>query len=138
MNPSQSSIYRDLELLMQWYLPIGNKIAKDLPGEQAIHNLGNSFQQDLIDAMRSCRIALKLRGKKAKTQEDIDALCEAIDLITYHLEGCSSVFDIMNEYKSGEGPIVSDVQFANYLERIASLKKQIGGWRGKTASQILK
>lgn len=44
----------------------------------------------------------------------------------------------MNEYKSGEGPIVSDTQFANYLERIASLKKQIGGWRGKTASQILK
>ncbi len=133
MNPSQSSIYRDLELLMQWYLPIGNKMPKD----QALQNLGNSFQQDLIDAMRSCRIALKLREKKAKTQQDVYALCDAIDLITYHLEGCSSVFDIMYEYKSDKGPIVSHTQFANYLERIASLKKQIGGWRGKTASQIL-
>ncbi|MBR0177739.1 MAG: hypothetical protein IJQ11_09950 [Bacteroidales bacterium] len=124
MKPSQSSIYRDLELLMQWYLPIGNK----MPKEQALQNLGNSFQQELIEAMRMCRLALKSSDNK-KSQ------CEFIDLIVFHLEGCHSVFGLLHEYKSDKGPIISHTQFANYLERTASLNRQIGGWRKKAASQ---
>ena len=47
MNPSQSSIYRDLELLMLWYLPVGNK----LPKARAVQYLGDKIQDNIMDAM---------------------------------------------------------------------------------------
>lgn len=78
--------------------------------------------------MRSCRLALKPNIDK-KAQGDL------IDLIVFHLEGCHTVFGLLHEYKSDKGPIISHTQFANYLERTASLNRQIGGWRKKTASQ---
>lgn len=47
MKASQSSLYRELENLMLWFIPVGNNIPKDF----ALRNLGERLQNELLDAM---------------------------------------------------------------------------------------
>ena len=50
MKASQSSLYRELENLMLWFIPVGNNIPKDF----ALRNLGERLQNELLDAMTAC------------------------------------------------------------------------------------
>ena len=127
MNAQQSQLYRDLELLMLWYLPIGNK----MPKLQAVQNLGNDLQINLIDAMSACDIALNT--------SDISSRLELIDIMISHLSKVNANFRILHEFSTkqheGQAPIITNLQFENYLERFARIKRQIGAWKKKTASK---
>lgn len=50
MKASQSPLYRELENLMLWFIPVGNNIPKDF----ALRNLGEKLQNELLDAMTAC------------------------------------------------------------------------------------
>lgn len=126
MLPSQSSIYRDLELMMLWYLPIGRTMPKD----QSLQNIGNYFQSNLLDAMTACAVALQTKDKGPRL--------ELIGALMWHLSLCNSAVSMLYEFSSGKEQkerVITPTQFENYLERKMSLKKQIGGWEKKTASE---
>ena len=125
MNPSQSSIYRDLELLMQWYLPIGMK----MPKVDALQNIGNFFQKNLLEAMTACAIALETY--------DIAARLETINVMVWHIALCNSAVSqlyIFSSRKDNTVRVVSQVQYANYLEKLNELKEKVSRWKKKTAS----
>lgn len=127
MNAQQSSLYRDLEILMIWYIPIGGK----LPKLQSLQNLGNNFQDNLISAMSACDMALN--SSQMATRLDL------ISIAMSHLSQCNAVFRILHEYSNhnpGKAPLITNVQFANYLERMTSIKRQIGAWKKKTAASV--
>jgi len=128
MNPSQSSIYRDLELLMQWYLPIGVK----MPKVDALLNLGNFFQKNLLEATTACAIALDTY--------DMGARLEFINTMIWHLALCNTSVSQLYHFSSMKMEdgrtlrVVSQVQYTNYLEQLKALKEQIGRWKKKTAA----
>ena len=130
MYPSQSSIYRDLELMMLWYLPIGRTMPKD----QSLQNIGNFFQSNLLEAMTACAVALQTKDKGPRL--------ELIGALMWHLSLCNSAVSMLYEYscskeknKEKKDRVITVTQFENYLERKMSLKKQIAGWEKKTASE---
>lgn len=126
MNPQQSSIYRGLELLMQWYLPIGVK----MPKVEALQNMGNFFQKNLMEAMAACAVALN--------SYDMAARLEFIDTMIWHLTLCNTAVSQLHVFSAQKGQtvrVISDVQYANYLEQWDKLKNQIGRWKKKTASE---
>ena len=127
MNPSQSSIYRDLELLMLWYLPVGNK----LPKARAVQYLGDKIQENIMDAMTACAIALNT--------SDMASRLELIDMMVWHLTTCKSAFKVLHEWTSKDRQkvrVITEVECLNFTERMNSLKRQIGGWRKKTAESL--
>lgn len=129
MNPSQSSIYRGLELLMQWYLPIGVK----MPKVDALQNMGNFFQKNLMEAMTACAIALD--------SYDMTARLEFINTMIWHLALCNTAVGQLYAFSSQREQtvrVIGQVQYANYLESWKKLKDEIGRWKKKTASTIPK
>ena len=64
MQLNQTSIYRGLELLMDWYLPIGVK----MPKVSALENLGDFFQDNLMEAMTACAVALNSYDMAARME----------------------------------------------------------------------
>ena len=127
MQPSQSSIYRDLELLMLWYIPIGNK----LPKTTALQNIGNYIQESISDALTSCAVALNTSDKASRL--------EFIDMIVWNLTKCKSNFMVLHQWSSQKDQkirAITDVQCLNFTERMADLKRQIGGWRKKTVNSL--
>ena len=111
---------------MQWYLPIGMK----MPKVDALQNLGNFFQNNLLEATTACAIAL--------ASNDMTARLDLINAMIWHLSLCNTAVSQLYEFSSQTGQtvrVVSQVQYANYLEKLDKLKKEISGWKRKTASK---
>ena len=111
---------------MQWYLPIGMK----LPKAEALQNLGNFFQNNLLEAITSCAIALDTY--------DMTARLELINTMIWHLALCNTAVGQLYTFSSQDGQtvrVISQVQYANYLESLEKLKDEISGWKKKTASK---
>ena len=111
---------------MQWYLPIGVK----MPKVDALLNMGNFFQKNLMEAMAACAVALN--------SYDMTARLEFIETMIWHLALCNTAVSQLYAYSSQRGQtvrVVSEVQYANYLEQWDKLKNQIGRWKKKTASE---
>jgi hypothetical protein len=52
MEAKKSSLYREIENLILWFIPVGNNIPKDF----ALRNLGERMQNEMLDAKVSlCR-----------------------------------------------------------------------------------
>lgn len=130
MQPTQSSIYRDLELLMLWYIPIGNK----LPNERALQNIGNYIQDSISESLTACAIALNTSDGKSRL--------ELIDMIVWNLTKCKSNFMILQQWCSKKQKedhkfrVITESQCLTFTERMADLKRQIGGWRKKTVTTL--
>ena len=73
MKATQSSLYRELENLMLWFIPVGNNIPKDF----ALRKLGERMQNDILDAMTACNLALQT--------QDLHQRMELISLVKLHL-----------------------------------------------------
>lgn len=126
MELNQTSIYRGLELLMDWYLPIGTK----MPKVDALENLGNFFQNNLMEAMTTFAIAWET--------DDTEARLELINTLIWHMALCNTAIGNLYRFSSRKDQsvrVISQTQYANYLEKLNDLKSQIGGWKRKTASK---
>lgn len=115
--------------MMQWYLPIGVK----MPKVDALQNMGNFFQKNLMEAMTACAIALD--------SYDMTARLEFINTMIWHLALCNTAVGQLYTFSSQRGQtvrVIGQVQYANYLESWKKLKDEIGRWKKKTASAIPK
>lgn len=112
--------------MMDWYLPIGTK----MPKVDALNNMGNFFQTNLMEAMTTFAIAWETNDTEAKL--------ELINTLIWHMALCNTAIGNLYRYSSRKDQtvrVISQVQYANYLEKISDLKSQIGGWKRKTASK---
>lgn len=129
MKASQSSLYRELENLMLWFIPVGNNIPKDF----ALRNLGERFQCELLDAMTACSLALQ-------TPEMAQRL-ELINLIKLHVTALQSITKVFVEFSSREGNvrrIISQRQRVALLKAMSSIGNQIARWSSATQNSINK
>lgn len=127
MKASQSSLYRELENLMLWFIPVGNNIPKDF----ALRNLGERFQCELLDAMTACSLALQ-------TPDKVQRL-ELINLVKLHVTALQSITKLFVEYSSREGNIrriISQKQRVALLKSMSVIGNQIARWASATQNSI--
>lgn len=113
-------------MLMDWYLPIGAK----MPKVDALEFIGHFFEENLMEAMATFAIAWDVN--------DTEKRLELIDTLVWHFTLCNTAIGNLYRYSSRKDQtvrVISQLQYANYLEQINDLKSQIGGWRRKTASK---
>ncbi len=127
MKASQSSLYRELENLMLWFIPVGNNIPKDF----ALRNLGERFQCELLDAMTACSLALQ-------TPDKVQRL-ELINLVKLHVTALQSITKLFVEYSSREGNIrriISQKHRVALLKSMSVIGNQIARWASATQISI--
>ena len=93
MKATQSSLYRELENLMLWFIPVGNNIPKDF----ALRKLGERMQNDILDAMTACNLALQT--------QDLHQRMELISLMKLHITSVQNISRVLVEFSSREGNV---------------------------------
>lgn len=127
MKASQSSLYRELENLMLWFIPVGNNIPKDF----ALRNLGERLQNELLDAMSACSLALQ--------SPDLAQRLELINLVKLHITAVQSITKVFVEFSSREGNvrrIISQRQRVALLKAMSSIGNQLSRWAKSTQDSI--
>ena len=129
MKASQSSLYRELENLMLWFIPVWNNIPKDF----ALRNLGERLQNELLDAMTACSLALQT--------PDLPQRLELINLVKLHITAVQSITKVFVEFSSREGNVkrvISQKQRVALLKEMAAIGNQIARWAKSTQDSIQK
>ena len=129
MSAQQYPLYRALELLHKWYLPIGNK----MPKLEALQNLGREFQRNLLEATTACAVAIKTPPNQPQSR------LELMDMMAWHLDICKTTINLLYEFSSQKGQtirVVSELQYENFIEKMKDIQDQLSGWRKKTASSM--
>ena len=127
MKASQSSLYRELENLMLWFIPVGNNIPKDF----ALRNLGERLQNELLDAMTACSLALQT--------PDLPQRLEIINVVKLHITAVQGITRIFVEFSSREGNkkrVISQKQRVALFKEMAAIGSQISRWAKSTQTSI--
>lgn len=129
MKASQSSVYRELENLLLWFIPVGNNFPKDF----ALRGLGERMLNELTDSLTACALALKT--------QDLSQCLELINLTKLHITTVQSISKVLVEYSSREGNtkrIISQKQRAALLVSMTSIGGQLARWAKSTESALCK
>ena len=129
MKPAQSSIYRELENLLLWFIPVGNNFPKDF----ALRELGKRMLNELADALTACALALKT--------QDLGHRLELINLVKLHIETAQSLSKVLIEYSSREGNVrrlISQKQRAAFITAMCGIGSQLARWAKSTESALQK
>ena len=114
MKPGQSSIYREVELLLEFSIRITERLPKSLPwrtiGERLISNI-----MDVLDF-----VCLAFQAEEGRKR------LEVIDCIIVRMTSVKMVYRQMLNLKQ-----ISSGQYADFLVKINSIGTQVGAWRNK-------
>lgn len=127
MKATNSSIYREIENLLLWFIPIGNNFPKDF----ALRQLGERMLNELTDALTAVALALQ-------TQE-LSQRLELINLVKLHITTVQSISKVLVEYSSREGNvkrIISQKQRASLLASMTTIGGQLARWAKSTQSAL--
>lgn len=127
MKATQSSLYREIENLILWFIPIGNNIPKDF----ALRCLGKRMLNDMNDALTACNLAYQ--------SQDLSQRLELINLVKLHITSVQSISKVLVEFSSREGNakrIISQKQRANMLVMMTSIGNQIARWANSTKTAL--
>lgn len=127
MQPSQSSIYRQLELLSLWSVRVANRTPKDF----GLREMVGAMIREILDAIRACALSLQ--------EHDVRARLTLIDTLVYHLTLVKSTSKVLVEWSSQKGQtirIISEPQRQELLRMMTQLGQDIGRWRNKTAQNL--
>lgn len=129
MKASQSSLYREIENLLLWFIPVGNNIPKDF----ALRKLGERMLDEMTDALTACNLALQ-------TQE-LGRRLELIKLVRLHMTTVQSVSKVFVEFSSREGNIrriISQKQRAALMKMMTVIGNQTARWVSSTETALHK
>lgn len=129
MKASQSSLYREIENLLLWFIPVGNNIPKDF----ALRKLGERMLDEMTDALTACNLALQ-------TQE-LGRRLELIKLVRLHMTTVQSVSKVFVEFSSREGNIrriISQKQRAALMKMMTVIGNQTARWASSTETALHK
>ena len=127
MKATQSSLYREIENLILWFIPVGNNIPKDF----ALRQLGERMLNEMMDALTACNLAYQ--------STDLNHRLELINLVKLHMTTVQSVSKVFIEYSSREGNlrrVISQKQRAAMLVMMTSIGNQIARWANSTKTAL--
>jgi hypothetical protein len=127
MKPSQSSVYRQLELLSLRSVRVGNRV----PNDFGLREITSTMIREILDALRACALALQ--------EKDMRSRLTLIDTLIYHLTLVKSTSKVLIEWSSQNGQttrIISERQRQELLKAMTQIGYEIGRWRTKTAQSL--
>ena len=127
MKASQSSIYRQIELLSLWGVRVANRTPKDF----GLREMVSTMIRETLDALRACALALQ--------EKDLHSRLTLIDTLIYHLTLVKSTSKVLIEWSSQNGQtvrIISEKQRQELLKAMTQLSYDIGKWRSSTAAKL--
>lgn len=127
MKATKSSVYREIENLLLWFIPVGNNIPKDF----ALRILGERMLNELLDSLTACNLALQT--------PELQSRLELINLIKLHMTTVQSISKVLVEYSSREGTsirVISQKQRASMLVSMTSIGSQLSRWARSTEAAL--
>lgn len=127
MKATQSSLYREIENLILWFIPVGNNIPKDF----ALRSLGERMLNEMTDALTACNLAYQ--------SQDLSQRLELINLVKLHITSVQSISKIFVEFSSREGNVrrvISQKQRSAMLVMMSNIGNQIARWANSTQTAL--
>lgn len=124
MKPAQAPIYRAIERLLQWAIPIVERLPKSLP----YHTLGDEMIRDIKLCLDATIMAMQASDATTRLQ--------CVNIIISRMTTVKTTMRIFAQAKVKDTPVISYKQEAAFLDMINPIGTQAGAWRNKTAQQV--
>lgn len=126
MKAAQSSLYREVENVLIWFIPVSARVPKII----ALRSITENCTTDLTDALTA--IALGLQSDDPKDVKD------CIDVILLHITKVKTAVKILKEFsdRSSAIHILNDRQVSNFSLSINKISTELGKWRSKVVSKL--
>ena len=122
MKASQASLYRKIELLLLWVMPVLDRLPKSLSCQE----LGKKALTDLTDSLDLVSFALKAE-RGPQRLEYIDALIVRMT----DLKTIIRSFRTMSQNR--EPRVLTQDQYTTFIELLKPLSTEVGRWRASNA-----
>ena len=122
MKASQASLYRKIELLLLWVMPVLDRLPKSLSCQE----LGKKALTDLTDSLDLVSFALKAE-RGPQRLEYIDALIVRMT----DLKTLIRSFRTMSQ--SREPRVLTQDQYTTFIELLKPISTEVGRWRASNA-----
>lgn len=126
MKAAQSSIYRSIENVMIWFIPVSARVPKII----ALRCLAEECAININDALTS--VALGLQSEKWSDVRD------CIDMVLLHMTKVKTAVKILKEYsdRSATIHVLNDRQLSVFSLSMNKIMTELGKWRKKVNSRI--
>lgn len=121
MKPNQASIYRDIERLLEWSIPVVERLPRSLPYKE----LGGKLVRDLAEALDFVVLAFQAQG----TLERV----ECINGVIMRMTSVKTTYRLMNRVRRDA---ISHGQYAQALDMLNVIADQSGKWLKKNRALL--
>lgn len=121
MKPTQTPIYRAIERLLQWAIPLTERLPKSLPYQV----LGGEMIRDIKLCLDAVIAAMHTTDAQAKI------VC--IDAVIARMTAVKTTMRQFTQAKIKLAPVVSYKQEIAFLDLLNPIAIQAGAWRSKAA-----
>lgn len=122
MKASQASIYREIERLLEWSIPVTERLPKSLPYKE----LGGMLIRDLKEALDYVVLAFQ-------AEERLERL-EYINAMVMRMTAVKTTYRMIHHARRDA---ISHGQYAQALDMLTSIADQAGKWLRKTRFLIV-
>lgn len=116
MKPNQASIYREIERLLEWSIPVVERLPRSLPYKE----LGGLLIRDLKEALDFVVLAFQAEGPLERV--------ECINAVVMRMTSVKTSYRLMNRVRRDA---ISHGQYAQALDMLNVIADQAGKWLKK-------
>lgn len=126
MKAAQSSLYREVENVLIWFIPVSARIPKII----VLRSIAEECTTNLSDALTA--IALGLQSENPGDTKD------CIDTVLLHITKVKTAVKILKEFsdRSSAIHILNDRQVSNFSLSINKISTELGKWRSAVVKRI--
>lgn len=126
MKAAQSSIYRSIENVMIWFIPVSARV----PTIIALRCLAEECTTNMSDALTSVALGLQ--------SENWNDVRDCIDMVLLHMTKVKTAVKILKEYsdRSATIHILNDRQLSVFALSMNKIMTELGKWRKKVETRI--
>lgn len=117
MKTAQAPIYRAIERLMVWAVPM----VAHLPKAVSYEHLGGLMIHDLHESMAAVGVALQ--------SDDDHIKLSAVDAIISRMTSLKTTMRVLLQVRHGGAPVVSRRKEAEFLDLLTPVARQAAAWR---------
>lgn len=121
MKPNQASIYREIERLLEWSIPVVERLPRSLPYKE----LGGKLVRDLSEALDFVVLAFQAEGLAERV--------ECINAVIMRMTSVKTTYRLLNRVRRDA---ISHGQYAQALDMLNVIADQSGKWIRKNKYEL--
>jgi len=115
MRVAQSSVYRAVETMLLWFIPIGARV----PNTVTLRTLASECTINLNDSLTAIALALQ--------SDDSESKIQCYDAVLLHLTKVKTAIRILKDYSdtSASTHIITDKQMAPFIRNLSKIQVEL-------------